>query len=401
MRPLFLAQNGNLKGLGFRKMRINKLSYESRTTGWCLKSISFDQLTLLVGASGVGKTRILRAILDLKKISRGESLNGVRWSIIFHTRTRSECRWEGAFEDKGLAAERIFDLGEDEEKDKPKIEFEKVFVDECELVSRTSAGIVFDGKETVKLSQTESVLSLLKEEEKIGGITAEFERVIFDDNTGSAMALRRFAFDEELDEKLEAYKTIEAIRNCREGIKLKLYFAYMNQRECFDEIAGSFIDVFPYVEKVKVEPLTDNGKKVPLFFRETPIIQIKEKGISNWIDESKMSSGMHRVLMHVAELYLCADSSLILIDEFENSLGVNCIDDLTDSILEAGRDLQFIMTSHHPYIINNIDFPNWKIITRKAGIVFARDAADFNLGTSKHQAFTQLINLEEYLEGVQ
>ena len=135
--------------------------------------------------------------------------------------------------------------------------------------------------------------------------------------------------------------------------------------------------------------------------KETPFIQIKESGIPNWIEERKLSSGMYRVLMHIAELYLCADGTIILIDEFENSLGINCIDDITNSIVTDRRDLQFIMTSHHPYIINNISLDNWKVITRKAGTVKNYNATQLNLGKSKHKAFTQLINLDKYSEGLE
>ena len=42
----------------------------------------------------------------------------------------------------------------------------------------------------------------------------------------------------------------------------------------------------------------------------------------------------------------------------------------------------------------------WKIVTRRGGVVTVRDAKDFNLGKSRHQAFLQLINLEEYSEGI-
>jgi hypothetical protein len=37
--------------------------------------------------------------------------------------------------------------------------------------------------------------------------------------------------------------------------------------------------------------------------------------------------------MLISELYLCADGTLILIDEFENSLGINCIEEVTRSIV--------------------------------------------------------------------
>jgi hypothetical protein len=63
--------------------------------------------------------------------------------------------------------------------------------------------------------------------------------------------------------------------------------------------------------------------------------------------------------------------------------------------------MQFILTSHHPYIINNIDLTDWKIVTRKGGIVRVKDAEQLHLGRSKHQAFIQLMNLDEYREGIE
>lgn len=381
-------------------MRIKTLSYKNKASGWDLKTTSFDQLTLLVGASGVGKTRILKSILDLKKIARGSAMNGVKWNVEFISTLNNTFSWEGEFESKGFSAENIFDPDDDDEKEKPRIEREKVFVNNEIIIDRDSDGILFNGVRTVKLSQNESVLSLLKEEEQIKEAYKEFDRVIFDNNAGNPPSIRRFAFDEDIEEKLERYTSIESIRDANEDIKLKLYFSYKNQRAAFESIAQAFVDVFPYVEEVKVEPLTNGQKRIPLFLREMPFIQIKERGIDNWIDEAKLSSGMHRTLIHIAELYLCSDSTLILIDEFENSLGINCIDELTNSIVTAERNLQFIITSHHPYIINNIDYTHWKIVARKAGAVVAHSASDFKFDKSKHKAFTQLINLDLYSEGV-
>lgn len=111
---------------------------------------------------------------------------------------------------------------------------------------------------------------------------------------------------------------------------------------------------------------------------------------------------MLRTLIHIAELYLCADDTVILIDEFENSLGINCINQITHSILASERNLQFIITSHHPYIINDIGPSHWKIVTRKGGVVTAIDADEkIGVGKSRHQAFTQLANSSAYSEGIE
>lgn len=381
-------------------MKIDRLSFENKDTNWILEPIEFDPLTLLVGASGVGKTRILKCILNLKNIARGKSVNGAKWLVEFSTRSGVSYKWGGEFENRGFMSDSMFaSISNDkDDKDEPKIEREELYKNDQVLINRDSTNIFLNGVKTVKLSQTESVLSLLKEEDDIKDIYTEFEKIIFDDNSASASSIH-FALDDEVEEKAKKYKSLDQIRRSSENTKLKLYFSYINQRSEFDDIAESFMDVFPHVESVKIEPLITSDKKLPFFFRDVPFIQIKEKDVKDWIDETKISSGMLRTLMHIAELHLCADSSIILIDEFENSLGVNCIDELTNNILSAGRDLQFVITSHHPYIINHIDHSKWKIVSRKAGVVVAYDSSEFDFDKSKHKAFTQLINLDLYNNG--
>ena len=70
-------------------------------------------------------------------------------------------------------------------------------------------------------------------------------------------------------------------------------------------------------------------------------------------------------------------------------------------MLQQRRSLQFIITSHHPYIINAINFKHWKIVTRSAGVVKTHNADEFALGKSKHTAFMQLLQLDEFQKGTE
>jgi ABC-type dipeptide/oligopeptide/nickel transport system ATPase component len=373
-------------------MNIQSLIYQDKAIEWKLELMTFKRLTLLVGSSGVGKTQILKSILNLKKIARGTSLNGLEWHIKFSTKTGHFYEWQGCFENKGFLQNSIFGSDyRENEKNLPTIDYEKLVIDENLVIDRSGQGIRFNGVKTVKLPQTESVISLLKEEDQLKEAYEEFGRILFNDNNDSE--IRRLVFEGEIGAKLKKYTTLESIRNSDESLKTKLYLSYLNARKTYDEIKAAFIEIFPYVKDVKVELLSTSDERIQAF-RETPVIQIKEKGVNNWIDDRSISSGMYRTLMHISALYLCADGTLILIDEFENSLGINCIDELTTSLVSSRRNLQFILTSHHPYIINNISFNNWKLITRKAGVVKSYDATELQIGKSKHKAFTQLINID-------
>ena len=78
-------------------MRLRKLFYKNNTTGWNVNEVRFDRLTLLVGASGVGKTQILRAINSLKTIANGHSVNGAEWEVEF-VENGASYSWSGCFD---------------------------------------------------------------------------------------------------------------------------------------------------------------------------------------------------------------------------------------------------------------------------------------------------------------
>ncbi|MGK7930677.1 MAG: hypothetical protein AB4041_04495 [Microcystaceae cyanobacterium] len=82
-------------------MEIHRLEYFDEKYRWQLEPVEFsDNLNLLVGVSGAGKTRILGAIRHLKAIANGASLNGVKWNVCFSTVDNIKYHWSGCFETK-------------------------------------------------------------------------------------------------------------------------------------------------------------------------------------------------------------------------------------------------------------------------------------------------------------
>lgn len=384
-------------------MKITKFQFEDKSLEWRLEELFLNKLTLLVGASGVGKTQILRALMSLKKIAKGNSLNGVAWLLEFETIDKKNYIWQGEFENKGIEIFRDEDDDEFDDNDKinkPKIIFEKLFLDTKLIVERTSDKILFNNQPTIKLSQQQSILSLLKEEDLVKPAHEGLKKMFFSDHSNSASDEHGFSFSFLNSKNLsKKFNTLEKIQESELDTPLKLFFLSKVDKKTFSKIKERYIDIFPQVENIKIAPIETKDKEMPDFLKDYPFIQIKEKGVKNWINQNRISSGMFRSLLQLSELYLCSEGTIFLIDEFENSLGINCINEITNDILASRRQLQFILTSHHPYIIDSISFNNWKLVTRNAGIIKTHNIDKFNVGKSKHSAFMQLLQLEEYQTG--
>ncbi|WP_445249238.1 AAA family ATPase [Microcoleus sp. OTE_8_concoct_300] len=372
-------------------MKIKKVAFWDNELDWCFEPIYFSDLALLVGVSGVGKTQILNCIWNLQGIANGDSLNGLAWDVTFSTVKNVEYRWQGEFETKKIPG--IIPNKEDE-INKFRIVKEDLFREGKSIIKRTSNEIIFKGETTPKLSPFQSVVGILNQEEDISPVQDGFNKIIYSDNSRSLNGILGIRLNV-LSLLSNNNFDLENVQASDMPILLKLALIARHLPKLFEKIKFKFIDIFPHVENVQIEAVEDNEN--PSFTRFP--IQIKEKGVKDWIFQNNISSGMLKTLIHISELYLSPEGTVILIDEFENSLGINCIDVVTDLIME-NRNIQFILTSHHPYIINNIGMEYWKIVTRKGGVVTVTDAKDLNLGKSRHQAFTQLINLEEYSEGI-
>ena len=368
-------------------MKIHTITFINHNTGWNIQDLSIDRLTLFVGASGVGKTQILHSILDIAKIAKGVSFNGVEWKIKFVLGENSY-EWEGKFESVVEDDISYFEKGEKNYN----ILFEKLTVDESLIIDRTEDRIVFDNEATVKLDAAKSAISLLKAEPLIAPIYHGFIQVYQLNNENLGIRLSAL-----INEKREQIKDISTIHDSRILSPIeKLFILRKNGLNEFNIIKDLFIEIFPLVEDV------DFSKEQ--FFDGTtlPILRIKERGVDTWVLQHEISSGMFRTLSQITILTLAQDGDVILIDEFENGLGVNCIDKLASQILNPENDIQIIVTSHHPYIINTIPFKKWKIVTRKSSDVQVLNATDLHIGEhSRHEAFLQLVQTKAFKVGQQ
>ena len=142
-----------------------------------------------------------------------------------------------------------------------------------------------------------------------------------------------------------------------------------------NEIKKLYQIIFPTIEAIHFRP------KQLLF---------KEKEM-DWFSYTHLSDGMLKTFIYVCELILAESGSILLIDEIENGLGLNCMNVLLEELIQRD-DLQFIISSHHPYIINNIPTVYWQIISRHQEMVRSRSAEDFGIGQTRYDAFFELMN---------
>jgi len=377
-------------------MKIISLGVKNNFFEWDFDEIKFSSnLTLLVGVSGAGKTQILRAILDLRRIANGKAINGFEWKIKFSTVNGTEFTWEGGF-DTVETNELSFEDDEKEkqdEREKSSLIYERLTSNNQLLIlQRNLEEIRFKDSPMPKLSSHQSMIYILKEESVIKEAFDALNKIEYRDHPINSRRL--INSNQSLPSLKNKYKTLDSIVNSDEDIITKLYLTYENKLDIYEKIKSRFIDIFPQIGDIKVEPFKDNW---PQAIAELllPVIYIKEKSVPKWIREDRMSSGMLRTIIHIAEMFLANEGSVILIDEFENSLGINCIDILTDDLIHENKTLQFIATSHHPYIINNIPYEYWKIVTRQGGHIRICNASDYHLGKSKQDAFIQLTKILE------
>ncbi len=386
-------------------MRIKSLMYRDTHSEWELAELEFfDDLTLLVGISGVGKTRILQAVSALRRIAQGEEdvrRWGTSWNLNFSDDQERKYQWTGELEEKGASDIPTEDddagiyypaAGRDEHVPHPRFKREFLSVDGVTLIERDETGIRLNGNPTPKLSPYESVVHLLSEEDQIAPAASCFDQILMENYSDDNTTFRHYPA-RLIDELREKLSDINSIRKASYSTRIKLALAAESHPEILAQIVGRFTEVFPQVETVEI-------RRVRTRYEDLYQLQIKEHGVGRWIPEHKFSSGMRRTLMHLSRMLLWPDGMVVLVDEFENSLGINCINFVTEDMVRQSRRLQFIITSHHPYIINTVDVANWKIVSRNGMVVSAEKATDLGLESSSHESFIKLLNLPQYEAGI-
>jgi Fe-S cluster assembly ATPase SufC len=304
----------------------------------------------------------------------------------------SEYIWSGALEEDGFqgdVSENPF-LHENERMkghEQPAFENEELKKDGSVIFSRSRDIGLFKGDPEGSVPPQKSFVRYFSDDGDVKSFIEGFKNILF---IGSSLN-RNLKISREMHHSFETGTAdLKEISVSDLPDIYKLAYVYIKEKELFDEIAFKFKDVFPYVEKIAFFE-NEAEKNYQLC--------IKEEN-TGWICQGHLSSGMFKTLMFMTQMSILSGRCVVLMDEVENSLGLNCIDILWDELKRFDRDDQFLITTHHSYVINNVEPKYWKVITREAGVVTVKDAHDLKIGMSHHDAFMQLINTPEYNRGI-
>ncbi|QRN97539.1 ATP-binding protein [Archangium violaceum] len=351
----------------------------------------------------MGKTRILRAIRTVQRIGLGGSVAYAEQGFRFDVRFEHEGQDYSWQLDRGVRGPMP---GEDDAGAAPSMDRSIVVLGERlirgqeePLVERDAERFLFKQQALPMLDRSASAVKLL-DEPSIERLRQAFARGFLGelDAQGIVHSVLRAATQVARD-----HLSLESLRRSA-GIHpvLKAFVLQEKVPEQFEHLKQLFIDIFPTVEDLRVahEELAQSSSGLPA---DRLSFTLKERGVPTWIEARDISSGMARTLTHLVDLMLAPAGTVVLIDEFENSLGVNCMGPLTDFVLSRANDLQFIITSHHPYIINNIPKAYWKLVRRKGSTVRVEPASEIPAlqGTSAQDDFIRLINSPEFEEGME
>ncbi|CCI19593.1 conserved hypothetical protein [Microcystis aeruginosa PCC 9807] len=238
-------------------MKLLRLSYQDLASGLSIDSCKFfPDLNLLVGISGAGKTSILKAISNLKRIANGASVNGVKWDVEFLTNDHVRYHWLGEFEvrkARSLIKIEGDEVNSNDSENRVSIISETLLKDQEVLIARNQEVIEFKNSKTPKLASYLSCIKLFNQEEDVFPVRQEFNKMIFNP---LKFNISYSAVDKILEnDEYAKYNSLSELQSSQLPISDKLLITYQKYPDTFEIIKRKFLDIFPQVEDLKIESL--------------------------------------------------------------------------------------------------------------------------------------------------
>ncbi|MFT4924975.1 MAG: ABC-type glutathione transport system ATPase component [Phenylobacterium sp.] len=379
-------------------MFITKFSLTYANPNTTVSEICFNKLNVLVGVSGAGKTTIMNALFSVIQIAQGKSYPLESWEMTFVDNKNRKVNWQGRFT---TAVEQ-----NKEEETTTELLEEKLIIAGDVIFDKANGKTTYKGNVLPVLEKYTSNIYLLREDETIKSIYDSLESIIivYNNSHSHTESINASIINETHWDKAktffshnkkssinELHRSLPAINSTE-----KLFFASQFDLASFDNFNFIYTSIFDNVKSItpQIMPIYPEkgtaSKRKALHFT----LALKDGSV---IEQFDISSGMYKTMMLLAELLLSSDNTVLLIDEIENSLGINCLPDIIQEIKSA--PFQCIISTHHPKIINDIPAKSWKIVNRKGAVIHADDATDIANSSSHHDPFIQLLNNTIYQNG--
>ena len=368
-------------------VKLKWIEFENLRTGLKIERVVFnDDITLLVGLSGVGKTQILNAIEYSLKLAVNKNLRLEPYNTTLCFQIGEEV-YVWSYRIQQDHTEDIFESKEI----KYFFAYEKLQNIKGDiLMQRTSDTIQVTGYDKVPTpKKDESLLVQYSEDAFVKPIISEMLKLYpieIEMDVRGAIAQESFnMFKAKIKESFKENEKQPFEKFSHLPVPLKIYITKKSYPQMYAQIFSAVKELFMEINSIDIVEDPD---------REIYMVAIDVYG--KRLLQHEISNGMLKTIYYIVELITMSKNSLVLIDEFENGLGVNCIDVLAELLLGERRDLQFVITSHHPKIINQISNKKWKIIERDIATVKNFTAEEYGIMHSQHDAYFNLINRWEF-----
>lgn len=368
---------------------------DNSSPGWDFESTKLHRLNLLVGATGSGKSRFLNTIFNLAATIRADETK----------RDNSNGHWRIKFEIDGKQFCYEVEYKKHLDSDRAYVNYEslKELKDDGvhrEIIQRDEKNTTFNGDKTPRINGSSLALTVFKDEDDIKPIYSSFGRIYKSDfsslNPEAGDHNRKLVtFDENailfLTKKQLPHPYLpEHVPTLQ--VSAGLWVLSKIHPKKYSLLVATYKSIFPSVGDIRIRNLSGHSKSF------IPFAEIKEHLVDEWIPLIHVSSGMQKVIVLMCDILNLPDESIFLIDEYENSLGINAIGFLPDFISANSEKNQFIITTHHPNLINNIDIGNWYLFSRTGSHVKIEhgEALISRFGKSRHTNFAKLLNDPAY-----
>lgn len=380
-------------------MFINEIYLLDSKANITVNNIKFDRKNIFVGVSGAGKSTILNGIFTLFCIANGLSSPADTWNIKFTDNKNRLIEWSGRYSKKTQVSE--------EKKISSELLEEKLIIDGTVILYKKNNGLKFNGDDFPIIEESKSNFYLLRNHDLIKDAHKSMTSIIYtgslESQSGSIRSIPMIttSYEEEVKKILSSEnKSIKdlSIFGRRLDAKQRIIFSSKYDKETFEEFSFIYTSVFPSVKAIVIKPVRDIANTSNSTDNKSYVIQLKMSD-DTLIEQGAISSGMFKTMIVLADIIMSSDDSVILMDEIENSLGINCLQEVLNELILS--DKQIILTTHHPKIINKAPKKSWKIVSREGGVISAYNADAINSTGNHHDPFFQLINSEIYKNGNQ